>query len=341
MTVLVTGGTGSVGINLVRHFAVEGRRVICFSRRATESAASRDQFLAPVRDRVVLVAGDVARPDDLDQVWRQYHPTHVVHAAAITPTPAMERALGPTIVAAHVMGTLNVLEAATRGGAQRVLYVSSAAVYGDIDERTPIREDARLDGDGLYSITKQTGEKLCARYDRLHGVLAVSVRVGWVYGPMERPMAGSREQMSLVYECVRLALQGEEIRLQELNAVRDWIYAGDLARAISILLFTDRLSHRVYNCAGPRGYRHSELLETLARVIPIRYCQADSTHEANIPSALTRRRRGPLSIDRLLADTRYRPEIDLETGLGLYLDWVRQTNSYPQLTSGNQGHEGD
>ena len=332
MTVLVTGGTGSVGINLVRQFAMEGHRVICFSRRATEAAACRDQFLAPVRDRVVLVAGDVGRPDDLDQVWCQHHPTHVVHAAAITPTPAMERSLGPTIVAANVMGTLNVLEAASRAGAQRVLYVSSAAVYGDTDEKVPVREDTPLVGDGLYAITKQTSEKLCAHYDRLRGVQAVSARVGWVYGPMERPMPGSREQMSLVYECVRLALHGEEIRLQELNAVRDWIYAGDLARAISSLLFTDQLSHRVYNCAGPRGYRHSELLETLARVIPIRYCQSDSAHEATIPSALTRSRRGPLSIDRLLADTPYRPEIDLETGLGLYLDWVRQMNSYPQLT---------
>lgn len=327
MTVLVTGGTGSVGVNLVRQFAAEGRRVICFSRRAAEADACRDAFLAPVRDRVVLVAGDAGRPGDLNQMWRRYHPSHVVHAAAITPTPAMERSMGPAIVAANVMGIVNVLEAASRAGAQRVLYVSSAAIYGDTDDSVPIGEDTPPGGDGLYAITKHTGEKLCTRYEDLHGVPVVSVRVGSVYGPMERPMPGSREQMSLVHECVRLALNGEEIQLQELDAIRDWIYVDDLASAISILLFTDRLPHRLYNCAGPRGYTHSELLAALARLIPIRYGQAKRPEQANISGSLTRKRRGPLSIERLLADTSYRPEIDLEAGLGLYLDWARDANS--------------
>src|SRR5579884_1622515 len=315
MMVLVTGGTGSVGINIVRRLAQAGHSVLCLSRRAAE------------RDRVTLVAGDVGRPGDLDRVWERYQPTHVVHAAAITPTPEMERSMARTIIAANLMGTVNILEAAWRGGARRVVYVSSAAVYGETDEDTTITEDAPLKAQGLYGITKEASEKLCSCYEDLHGVPTVSLRVGWVYGPMERPMSGSRERMSLVYHCVRLALANEEIRLLHLDHVRDWLYADDLARAVAALLVLDRVPHRVYNCAGHRGYTHRALLETLQRVVPLRYRQVEDPDRANVPAILTRRRRGPLSTERLLADTAYRPQTDLDEGLRMYAEWVRQAGA--------------
>lgn len=230
--------------------------------------------------------------------------------------------MAAAVVSANVLGTANVLQTACRRGATRVIYVSSAGVYGDTADAAPVAETAPLHGKGLYAITKQTGEQLCEYYERLYSVPIVAVRVGWVYGTMERPMPGSREQMSLVYECVRLALNGEELQLHELDPVRDWIDADDLARATSALLFAGVLSHRLYNCAAPRGYSHSELLDTLARVLPLRYRNSQDAHSANVAPSLTRRRRGPLNIERLLTDTDYRPTIDLETGLRRYVEWV-------------------
>lgn len=323
MTVLVTGGTGSLGINIVRYLAKEGHCVVCFARRAGQPDPVRDVFLREVRDRIIFAGGDAACLGDVGGLVRRHRPTHVVHAAAITPTPEMERSMGRAVVAANVMGTINVLDASIQAGVERIVYISSAAVYGETDEQLPVDEDAPLAGDGLYAITKQAAERLCARYERLHGVPIVCARVGWAYGPMERPMAGSREQMSLVYECVRLAVRGEEIRLPELDAVRDWIYAGDLARAVASLLAAPALPRRTYNCAGPRGYTHAELLDTLGRVIPLRYRRAENPEAANVSSALTRRRRGPLSTERLTADTSYRPDVDLETGLRLYVEGIR------------------
>lgn len=322
-TVLVTGGTGAVGAHLVRRLALEGHDVICLSRHAAADDTRRDAFLGAAGRRVVFVPGDVARLEDLEAVWSQHHPTHVVHAAAITPTPAMERSMAAAVVSANVLGTANVLETAGRRGATRVIYVSSAGVYGETGDAAPVPEAAPLRGNSLYAITKKTGEQLCEFYERLSGVPVAAVRVGWVYGAMERPMPGSREQMSLIYECVRLALSGEELRLHELDPVRDWINADDLARAISALLFAGALPHRLYNCAGPRGYSHSELLDTLARVLPLRYRKSERADSANVAPSLTRRRRGPLSVERLLTDTGYRPSIDLETGLRRYVEWVK------------------
>lgn len=323
-TVLVTGGTGLVGIHVVRALASNGHRVICFSRHALPDNSLRDAFFGTAAERVVFVTGDVRRVEDVEAAWSEHHPTHAVHAAAITPTPEMERAMSAAVVATNVAGTANVLDTACRHGAARVVCVSSAGVYGDTADDAPIEETSPLRGHALYAITKQTAERLCEYYERLYAVPIITVRVGWVYGTMERPLTGSREQMSLVYECARLALNNEEIRLHELDPVRDWIDADDLARAVMSLLFTDRLPHRVYNCAGPRGYRHAELLDTLARIVPVRYRRSPDLETPNVAPALTRWRRGPLSIERIVADTDYRPAVDLERGLRRYVEWVRE-----------------
>jgi len=320
--VLVTGGTGAVGILITRRSAAEGHEVLCASRGAAGADPARDRFLAPVRDRVRFVAADVADPESLARLWRDHAPTAVVHAAAITPTRQMETEDPAKILNANLMGTLHLLDQAQRGGARRFVFISSAAVYGETDEATPIREDEPLKISGLYSIAKQASEHLCAHAADLHGLDAVACRVGWVYGPMERVMAGSRQSMSLVHEFTRLALAGEEIRVAHLDHVRDWIHGDDLARALLALFATERLPHRVYNLCGDRGYTIRELLDTLNRVVPLHYRQV-SAEESNVPPLQTRKRRGPMSLERLMADTGYRQTFSLEAGLRDYVAWVR------------------
>jgi nucleoside-diphosphate-sugar epimerase len=323
MIVLVTGGTGSVGINIVRVLAEAGHDVLCLSRRASDADAARDRFLASVAAKVRMVVGDVGDAGSLDAIWSQHHPTHVVHAAAITPTPDMERTMATTILQANIMGTVNVLEAARRGGTRRVAYISSAAIYGEYDEAVAIAETMPVQPWGWYGIAKDASEKICAYHAHLHQTDVVSLRVGWVYGPMERPMAGSRLSMSLAYECVRLALANEEIRLAHLDHVRDWIHAEDLGRAILALLEAPTLPNRVYNLAGDRGYTHRALLEALSQSIPVRYRHVPAA-EANVPVRQTQKRRGPMSIARLLAETPYRPRYSLEAGLRHYVEWARR-----------------
>ncbi|MDR7489305.1 MAG: NAD(P)-dependent oxidoreductase [Armatimonadota bacterium] len=339
MRVLVTGGTGAVGVNIVRRLAAEGYEVLCLARRADEEDRLRDRFLQPVAARVRLVAGDVGDIEGLRTLFGATRPTHVVHAAAITPTPEMEAAITRAIVEVNLMGTVNVLDAAREVGAARVVFISSAAVYGETDERQPITEDFPLAAQSLYAVAKEASEKLCVLYQSLHRLETISLRVGWVYGPLERPMKGSRASMSLVYQVVRLALAGEEIRLVHLDHVRDWIHADDLAGAVLTLLTQDRLSRSVYNLSGGVGISHRELLETLARVLPLRYAQVANPAEANVPPQVTRKRRGPASIERLLAETSYRPRFTLEAGLRAYVDWVRAEEWEP--LSAAQGRTDD
>lgn len=324
MRVLVTGGTGSVGANVVRRLALEGHEVICLARWAEEPDPVLARFLAPVRERVRLAAADVGDWQQVAGVFEQHRPTHVVHAAAITPTPEMERDHSRTVVNVNLMGTVNVLEAARQTGVRRIAYISSAAVYAETPEDAAITEDHPTRPWGLYAICKDASERLCAYYNELHGLETVALRVGWVYGPMERTMKHSRHNLSIVQQAVDLALRGEEIRVLHLEPVRDWIHADDLGRAVLILLEQPQLRSTVYNLSGGRGISHRELLDTLARVLPLRYRQVDNETETNIPPGATRPRRGPAGIMRLQGDTGYEPVFDLEAGLRDYVSWVRQ-----------------
>jgi UDP-glucose 4-epimerase/UDP-glucuronate 4-epimerase len=330
MRVLVTGGTGAVGINIVRRLAAEGHEVLCMSRHANEADLLRERFLHPVAQHVRLIAGDVTAFTELRRLYEELRPTGVVHAAAITPTPEMEASMSRTIIEANLMGTVNVLEAARLTGQPRVVYISSAAVYGETDEAMPVAEDCPIRAQGLYPITKHASEKFCSAYQILHGVDTVALRVGWVYGPLERPMEGSRYNMSLVYEFVRLALAGKTICLVHLDHVRDWIHADDVGRAVLTVLEQDRVRAPVYNLSGGIGYSHRAVLETLRGITPLEYHQVQDSEQANVPPHATRRRRGPASTARLQSDTPYRPRLTLEQGLRDYVDWVRTAEWDPE-----------
>jgi nucleoside-diphosphate-sugar epimerase len=323
MKVLVTGGTGAVGINIVRVLAEAGHDVLCLSRRAGEPDPARDRFWATARDRIALLPGDVGSAEVLAAIFEMHRPTHVVHAAAITPTADMERQSAPMVLQANLMGTVHVLEAVRRSGIRRLVYVSSGAVYGETDETVTVDETAPVRPAGLYAIAKDTSERLCAYLGRLHDIDWTALRVGWVYGPMERPMAGSRLTMSLAYACARLAAAGEEVRLAHLDAVRDWIHAEDVGRAVLAVLTRPSLPSRIYNLSGGVAVSHRTLLDTLGRVTPVRYRHVHEA-EANVPPAVTRPRRGPLSIARLAAETGFRPHLSLERGLRTYVEWTQQ-----------------
>ena len=322
MNVLVTGGTGFIGANVVRHLASEGHQVLCVSRQVGGLEPELERFWGPVRDRVAAIACDTTDPDSVDEVFARYRPSHVVHAAAVTAGRSVPSA--QQINRVNVSGTVNVLEAAESHAVRRVLVISSAAVYGQTAEEVAIEENAPLRGTGAYARTKIESERLCVSYrlDPNH-IDAVIVRLGWTYGAMERPMPGTRETMSLVHDVVRLALDGEEIRLAHLEPVRDWASIDDIAQALGALLTRNGLRRHIYNLSGGVGVSHRQLLSTLARIVPISFREVPK-EEANIPSSATEKRRGPLSIQRLINDTHLSPMSDLESGLRRYVRWVRR-----------------
>src|ERR671929_1496106 len=163
--VLITGGAGFLGINLIRHLEARGYAL---------TSLDIEEFDYPERDRVEVIKGDIRDKSLLNEVMEGVD--HVVHTAAALPLYSPE-----DIYTTDVVGTRNVLDAAQRHGVKRVVHVSSTAVYG-IPDHHPLVEEDRLEGVGPYGRAKIAAEEVCLAF-RERGMVVPIIRPKSFVGP--------------------------------------------------------------------------------------------------------------------------------------------------------------
>jgi UDP-glucose 4-epimerase len=175
--VLVTGGAGFIGSNLAKSLVAEGHRVVVL-----DNLSSGYRYNVESLPQVEFIEGDVR---DASLVARAIDGVETVFhvAASVGNTRSIEQPLVDSAV--NVLGTLNVLEAARARGINKVVYSSSAGIFGEL-KTLPIAEDHPLNPDSPYGVSKLAGEKLCLVYNKLHGMHNVCLRYFNVYGPNQR-----------------------------------------------------------------------------------------------------------------------------------------------------------
>lgn len=165
-TVLITGGAGFLGINLVRYLLKKGYRVISFD--------IADFDYADVKDQIVSIKGDIRNKKAIDKAMNGVD--IVVHCAAALPLYKAEE-----IYSIDIDGTRNVLKAAEKHSIKRVVHISSTAVYG-IKTKNPTSEDDALVGVGPYGIAKIESEKIGEEF-RERGMCVPILRPKSFIGP--------------------------------------------------------------------------------------------------------------------------------------------------------------
>ena len=131
--------------------------------------------------------------------------------------------------------------------------------------------------------------------------------------------------MSLIYQLVDLAVQGEEAIVYGRSLTRDWTHMRDIARGCVLLASSgpEALHHSIYNVTAGIVSSIGRVLETLSRLCPgFRYRFVDDADEANIHASIPCAR-GPLDISRLHHDCEFTPEHTIDTGLEDYVSWVK------------------
>ncbi|MGZ5141898.1 MAG: NAD-dependent epimerase/dehydratase family protein, partial [Burkholderiales bacterium] len=185
MAVVVTGGAGFVGLNIVEMLLQRGHDVVLLD--AGQLPAGAERAFHQYRSTLLFERSSVLDGESVDAIFHKHSVERVIHAAAITSGPSREARDPSSIVEVNLRGTINVLEAARKYGVQRVVYIGSGAAYGESLYRLPrLYEETASVPTSLYSITKHAAERMCMRLRELWSIDVVCVRLGTVIGPWER-----------------------------------------------------------------------------------------------------------------------------------------------------------
>lgn len=178
---LVTGGLGCVGAWVLRRLVREGVRVAGFDLGNNRHRPGLLMSEAEM-ERIHFLQGDIADFKAVQAAFEAFHPTHVIHLAALQlPFCRADPVAGARV---NVVGTVNIFEAARHFGLQRVVYASSTAVYGMSEEypQAPLAHDAPLKPRSHYGVYKQANEGTARVYWMDDGISSIGLRPYVVYG---------------------------------------------------------------------------------------------------------------------------------------------------------------
>lgn len=255
--ILVTGGAGFIGSNLVDALLARGYRV-----RVLDNLTTGKRSNLPDSDCLELLEGDVA---DACIVRRAVDGCRaVVHLAAVASVQAsVDDPVGTH--QSNLVGTLNLCEAMRDAGVRRVIFASSAAVYGNNGEGQAIDEDTPKAPLTPYAADKLASEHYLDFYQRQHGLEPVVFRFFNIYGPRQDPSSPYSGVISIFTE---RAQKGMPIAVfGDGEQTRDFLYVGDLVELLVQALEAETVEQGAINVGLNRATSLNELLAAIGTVL--------------------------------------------------------------------------
>lgn len=255
--ILITGGAGFIGSHCVDLFLSRGYEVGVFDLKTVEEAVNVYHCM----DSIVYTQGDIRELRQLDAIMGEY--THVLHLAADVSVPnSIENPLETH--ATNVTGTLNVLHSAATHDIQRVVFASSAAVYGDA-QTIPTGEDVPLAPLSPYGLHKVFNEQYARLYSLQYGLQSTGLRFFNVYGSRQDPSSSYSGVISIFHNLMQ---KGESPTVYgDGEATRDFIHVSDVALACATALESSEQGASVYNVGTGSTVSIKTLIQTINQLL--------------------------------------------------------------------------
>jgi UDP-glucose 4-epimerase len=312
MRALVTGGAGFIGSNLVDALLDRGDEVTVVDDVSTGRVENLD---GARRRGITFCEADIRDAGRLHDIFAAAPPDIVFHLAAqIDVRKSIEDPAWDAGI--NVVGTVNVLEAARQTGVGRVVNTSTGgAIYGDVDtiptpEATPPKPMA------AYGQSKFCAEAYCGWYERLHGLSAVTLRYGNVYGPRQDPLG---EAGVIAIFCGKLISGERPVIYGDGRQTRDYTYVADVVAA-NLAAAQHPEAHGVYNVGTGTEASVLEVLGSLRRAAGL---DDDELQPEFAPARLGELQRSALDVRRARAELGFDARYSLDDGLRSTLEWAR------------------
>jgi UDP-glucose 4-epimerase len=254
--ILVTGGAGFIGSHIVERLC-EDNYVVVYD----DLSAGRESNLSGFDGKIDFIRGDVRDSDALGEAVRGVNVAF--HCAArVSVTESVEDPIGTSKI--NVGGTLRLLWESKKAGVERVVFPSSASVYGSSPE-IPKKEDMQPDADSPYAASKIVGEQYCKLFTKVYDLPTAILRCFNVYGPRQDE---SSPYASVIPRFVTAMLDGERPRIfGDGRQTRDFIFIDDVVEGFLLAASVEGVRGDTINIASGRSLSILELLEALGQVL--------------------------------------------------------------------------
>ena len=322
MNILVTGGLGLIGHNVVKRLQDQGHEVSIIDTKTNYGIIPEDEIEYLMRERQKKIGDksfvytkDITNAEDIDKIFSIEEPEIVIHMASF---PRQKVVNSNPAWGSRVMseGLLNLLEASTKYEVRKFIYISSSMVYGDFTD--DVTEDAVCKPQGQYGIMKLAGEWLVKDYARKDNMVYTIIRPSAVYGPLD-------VEDRVIAKFMLAAMRGEVLKVNGASETLDFTYVDDAADGIVAAALSDNTDNETYNITKSHSRSllgAANLAVSLAGKGTIEVRDKD----IDFPS------RGALNIDAARRDFGYNPKVDVEEGFQKYYEWLSNSPFWSSKT---------
>jgi len=310
-TILITGANGFIGSHTTLLMESIGHKVVAID------VVPRSADLSLLEIKTPSHIMNVTDADAFRALCERNRPTRVFHAAH----PPRDES--PTVINYCYHAMTNILEAAKQFGIRRVVYSSSASIYGQLrkPDGSLIKEDdaVTIYPTYLYRAAKTVSEWMGNFYKEKHGVDFVALRYSSVYGPG-------------LYRSIPLELKkgilGQSCRPFLTRPLDDLIYIDDVADAVRRALFADKPLSRAYNIGLDKVHVNEDLAQAIRKALPD--LKFEIGQHPNAAEVAPHRMRNPLDISLAKRELGWVPKIYLEEGIARLSRWLTEHKAHLQ-----------
>ncbi|HHO74821.1 MAG TPA: dTDP-glucose 4,6-dehydratase [Deltaproteobacteria bacterium] len=316
--VLVTGGCGFIGTNLLKYilknrpdWEVVNLDLLTYAGNLENTVGLEDEY----PDRYTFIRTDIADPAGVNEVFGAHKFDLVLNLAAESHVDRSIENAG-IFIRTNVLGVQVLLDAAIKHKIKRFLHVSTDEVYGSLGSRGSFREDLPLAPNSPYSASKAAADLLVRAYIKTYGLDAVITRCSNNYGPYQFPEKLIPLMVVNAYHDKGLPVYGDG------KNVRDWIYVEDHCRGI-VLVAEKGKSGEVYNMGGDAEKENIEIVRSILAYLKkgeelIEYVKDRPGHDF----------RYAMDFSKINKALDWSPRVDFATGIKTTIDWYLENTTW-------------
>jgi dTDP-glucose 4,6-dehydratase len=308
MTILVTGGAGFIGSNLLHHLVnTVDDEIICIDNLTYASDRGN------IPDSIKFYATDIADEHNCEYIFKKHKPKTIFHLAAESHVDNSIKDCSQ-FIHTNIIGTVNLLKLSLKYEIDRFMHISTDEVYGTIEEDS-FTEKSNYDPRNPYSASKASSDHFVKAFHNTYGLPVIITNCSNNYGPRQY-------KEKLIPQTILNLLEGKKVPIYgDGKQIRDWLYVQDHCEALVEVWSRGRIGQK-YNVGGECEVKNIDLVRMILDYLNmseemIEYVQDRPGHD----------RRYSTSITKIRHEIKWSPRFNIEEGLEKTIKWYESNRN--------------